>query len=148
MRGQMFKPFNDKFGYRMGDEIILLLAELLKTHLPPAASFVGHVGGDDFIALSRSPAWEAELQQVLRCFEAAVAQHFEAGVLHDGGFWADNRRGDAVFIPIPTLSIGAVCVDGRAFESHRELSNVLADIKKAAKRLPGNQLFVDRRQYG
>ncbi|MHB1666968.1 MAG: GGDEF domain-containing protein [Thiomonas sp.] len=142
-----FKPFNDKFGYRMGDEIILLLAELLKTHLPQAASFVGHVGGDDFIALSQSPAWEAELQQVLRGFEAAMAGYFEAGVLHDGGFWADNRRGDAVFFPIPTLSIGAVCVDARAFESHRELSNVLADIKKAAKRLPGNQLFVDRRHH-
>ena len=143
-----FKPFNDKFGYRMGDEIILLLAELLKTHLPQGASFVGHVGGDDFIALSRSPAWEVELRQVLRGFEAAVAGHFEAGVLHDGGFWAHNRRGDAVFFPIPTLSIGAVCVDARAFESHRELSNVLADVKKAAKSVPGNQLFVDRRQYG
>ena len=113
-----------------------------------AASFVGHVGGDDFIALSRSPAWGTELQKVLRGFEAAVAGHFEAGVLRDGGFWADNRRGDAVFCPIPTLSIGAVCVDARAFKSHRELSNVLADIKKAAKRAPGNQLFVDRRQYG
>ncbi|MGA8010133.1 MAG: GGDEF domain-containing protein, partial [Thiomonas sp.] len=142
-----FKPFNDKFGYRMGDEIILLLAELLKTHLPQATNFVGHVGGDDFIVLSQSIEWESELQQVLRGFESGVAGYFEADVLHDRGFWADNRRGDAIFFPIPTLSIGAVRVNAHAFESHRELSNVLADMKKAAKRLPGNQLFVDRRQH-
>lgn len=142
-----FKPFNDKFGYRMGDEIILLLAELLKTHLPQATNFVGHVGGDDFIVLSQSIEWESELQQVLHGFESGVAGYFEADVLHDRGFWADNRRGDSIFFPIPTLSIGAVRVNAHAFESHRELSNVLADMKKAAKRLPGNQLFVDRRQH-
>ncbi len=142
-----FKAFNDKFGYRMGDEIILQLADVLRSQLPRMGTFIGHVGGDDFVALSRAPTWEADLQNVVDGFAQAVCAFFEPDVLKDGGYWAESRRGDAVFYPIPTLSIGAFVVNPGRFESHREVSNVLAELKKAAKRKPGNTLFVDRREY-
>ncbi|MDE2480113.1 MAG: GGDEF domain-containing protein [Betaproteobacteria bacterium] len=143
-----FKPFNDKFGYRMGDEIILMLADLLRTHLPPGEQFLAHIGGDDFVALSCSEHWESQLQAVLGAFETGVAQFFEPAVLEQKGYWSENRRGDAMFFPVPTLSIGAFVVNPGHFDSHREVANVLAELKRAAKRLPGNALFMDRRRYG
>lgn len=141
-----FKAFNDRFGYRMGDEVILLLADLLKSRLTLGESFVGHIGGDDFMALLLSAHWEHALGQILQDFEDGVRGFFDDRTLVDGGYWSENRRGDAVFYPIPSLSIGALCVTPGMFDSHRDLSNVLAELKKAAKKLPGNQLFVDRRQ--
>ncbi|MDE2121731.1 MAG: diguanylate cyclase, partial [Betaproteobacteria bacterium] len=143
-----FKPFNDKFGYRMGDEIILMLADLLRAHLPSGEHFLGHVGGDDFVVLSRADDWERELRAVLDAFGEAVARFFDPAVLEQGGYWAENRRGDAMFFPVPTLSIGAFRVDPGQFESHREVANVLAELKRAAKRLAGNTLFIDRRRHG
>lgn len=143
-----FKAFNDRFGYRMGDEVILLLADLLKTGLTLGESFVGHIGGDDFMALLLTTPWEQTLQQVLQGFENGVRGFFDEQTLADGGYWSENRRGEAMFFPIPSLSIGALCVTPGMFDSHRELSNVLAELKKAAKKLPGNHLFVDRRQHG
>ena len=142
-----FKPFNDKFGYRMGDEIILMLADLLRARLPSPASFLGHVGGDDFVVLSRLQDWEAELRAVLRDFESGVARFFEPAVLEQRGYWADNRRGEATFQSVPTLSIGAFLVQPRNFESHREVAHVLAELKHAAKRVPGHALFIDRRRH-
>ena len=142
-----FKPFNDKFGYRMGDEIILMLADLLRAGLSLGEHFLGHIGGDDFVALSRADDWEGELRAVLDGFEKGMAQFFEPAVLEQGGYWAENRRGEAMFFPVPTLSIGAFRVDPRQFDSHREVANVLAELKRAAKRLPGNALFVDRRRH-
>jgi len=47
-----FKAFNDRFGFQRGDEVIRFLADVLReveTVIPEA--FVGHVGGDDFVAL-------------------------------------------------------------------------------------------------
>ena len=143
-----FKPFNDKFGYRMGDEIILMLAEVLRSRLAPQGSFLGHVGGDDFIALSRSAQWESELRGVLDGFEQAVARLVEPQVLAEQGYWAENRRGEATFYALPTLSIGAFVVEPACFESHREVANVLAELKRAAKRMNGHALFVDRRRHG
>ena len=141
-----FKAFNDKFGYRMGDEIILQLAALLRDALPRADSFVGHVGGDDFVVLSRDAAWEDAMQTLLGRFGDAVAQFFDADTLAQGGYWSENRRGDAMFFPVPTLSIGACAINPGSFDSHREVANVLAELKKAAKRSAGNKLFIDRRQ--
>ncbi len=143
-----FKPFNDKFGYRMGDEIILMLAEVLRSRLAPQGSFLGHVGGDDFIALSRSAQWESELRGVLDGFEQVVASFVEPQVLEQKGYWAENRRGEATFFALPTLSIGAFAVEPACFESHREVANVLAELKRAAKRMSGNALFIDRRRHG
>lgn len=44
-----FKPFNDHYGFRNGDRVIVLFAELMhkifRNH-----SFIGHIGGDDFFA--------------------------------------------------------------------------------------------------
>ncbi len=142
-----FKPFNDKFGYRMGDEIILMLSDLLRARMPLGRHFLGHVGGDDFVVLSCSADWEQELRGVLDAFEQGVAQFFEPAVLEQGGYWADNRRGEAMFFPVPSLSIGALPVDPQRFDSHREVANVLAELKRAAKRLPGNALFVERRRH-
>ena len=141
-----FKPLNDRCGYRVGDEIILLLGELLKTRLLNQG-FVGHIGGDDFVVLSRLPNWEAELDAVLVDFGTGIARFFDETVLREGGYWAESRRGEAMFFPIPTLSIGALVVHPGSFDSHREVSNVLADLKKTAKHIPGSNLFVDRRNY-
>ncbi len=143
-----FKPFNDRFGYRMGDEVILMLADVLRSRLAPQGSFLGHIGGDDFIALSCSTRWEAELRGVLDGFEQAVASFVEPQVLEQKGYWAENRRGEATFFALPTLSIGAFAVEPACFESHREVANVLAELKRAAKRMSGNALFIDRRRHG
>jgi GGDEF domain-containing protein len=119
---------------------------LLRDALPRADSFVGHVGGDDFVVLSRDPAWEDALHALLARFADAVAQFFDADTLAQGGYWSENRRGDAMFFPVPTLSVGACAINPGSFDSHREVANVLAELKKAAKRSAGNKLFVDRRQ--
>ena len=50
-----FKPFNDNFGFEEGDRVLRFLGNLLKdsiTHWDPQG-FVGHVGGDDFVAVCK-----------------------------------------------------------------------------------------------
>jgi len=53
-----FKPFNDVFGYRRGDDIIALLAQTLTEIINPLVDFCGHIGGDDFMVLFQSEDWE------------------------------------------------------------------------------------------
>ncbi len=42
-----FKPFNDIYGFRLGDRAIVIFSELLQKKYPKD-SFVAHIGGDDF----------------------------------------------------------------------------------------------------
>ncbi|NTW28799.1 MAG: GGDEF domain-containing protein [Coriobacteriia bacterium] len=45
-----FKPFNDLYGFRVGDRAIQVFGDLLRSSGAEKQFFVGHVGGDDFIA--------------------------------------------------------------------------------------------------
>ncbi|MCX8146358.1 MAG: EAL domain-containing protein, partial [Azovibrio sp.] len=44
-----FKPFNDIYGYRRGDDVIQLLGQILVEVSDARLDFVGHIGGDDFL---------------------------------------------------------------------------------------------------
>ena len=43
-----FKPFNDTYGFRNGDRVILMFAETLRKAMTGTDAFIGHIGGDDF----------------------------------------------------------------------------------------------------
>lgn len=142
-----FKPFNDVFGYRKGDDIIVLLAQTLVEVIDPLADFCGHIGGDDFMVLFQSDDWESRCRKALEIFDQHICAAVDGGLLDErGGYSAENRRGQMVFYALPALSIGAVPVGVDVFESHREISAAAAEAKKNAKRLAGSSLFIERRQ--
>jgi EAL domain-containing protein (putative c-di-GMP-specific phosphodiesterase class I)/GGDEF domain-containing protein len=43
-----FKPYNDAYGFRNGDRLISLFAQILKEEIASRGAFIGHIGGDDF----------------------------------------------------------------------------------------------------
>ncbi len=59
-----FKPFNDHYGFQMGDHAISLFAALMKRYFFSDEHFLGHVGGDDFFIGIRD--WSRdELEEIL-----------------------------------------------------------------------------------
>lgn len=143
-----FKPFNDAFGYRKGDDIIVLLAQLLKEIVDPLADFCGHIGGDDFMVLFQSHDWEKRCQLALQTFDQQILQSMNADALSTNGYSAENRRGEMVFHALPSLSIGAVLVGhSKQIESHREISAAAAEAKRNAKKTSGSSLFIERRKF-
>ncbi|MFN3535382.1 MAG: diguanylate cyclase domain-containing protein [Desulfatiglandales bacterium] len=49
-----FKPYNDYYGFEKGDIVIKTLASIIEDAIKPYvfdSSFVGHIGGDDFIVI-------------------------------------------------------------------------------------------------
>lgn len=141
-----FKPFNDVFGYRRGDDLIQLVARTLMAVRNPECDFLGHIGGDDFLILFRSPDWEARCREALTRFGEAVTEYFHPDQIAAGGFEAEDRRGMIIFHPVTSLSIGVVTVTPESFPSHVEVSAAAAEAKKMAKRALGNSLFVERRR--
>lgn len=142
-----FKPFNDRYGYRKGDDMIQLTGELLSQVCDPERDFLGHIGGDDFFILFQSPDWESRVRRALDSFSVAIAQFFDADDIAHGGYAGQDRRGQRVFHSLTTLSVGAVLISSEAFKSHYEVSAVAAETKKHAKSIAGNSLFINRRTY-
>lgn len=142
-----FKPFNDRYGYRKGDDVIQLTGKILIEGCDPERDFIGHIGGDDFVILFQSHDWEDRCKQMLERFERAMLPFFSAPDIEEGGYFMEDRRGQQVYYSLLHLSLGAVAVDPDVFSSHHEIAAVAAEAKKQAKRMPGSSLFFDRRKY-
>jgi diguanylate cyclase (GGDEF)-like protein len=141
-----FKPFNDVYGYRRGDDLIQGLANALKMIVAPGIDFVGHIGGDDFVLCVQSPDWENRFRKGLSFF-ADLREHLvDPEHLAQGFIISEDRAGKVVKHYLPSLSIGALRVSPNQYSSHLEVSAALADAKREAKKTPGDTLFVERRR--
>lgn len=140
-----FKPFNDVFGYRRGDELIKLTAEVLIRHVDSDIDFVGHIGGDDFFVLFQSENWESRCGEILSAFDKAVSDFALQEELGIGSYSAEDRRGNRMEYGFPTLSIGIVPVTQKQFQEVHEIAVVAAEVKKEAKKIAGSSLYIDQR---
>jgi diguanylate cyclase (GGDEF)-like protein len=141
-----FKPFNDVYGYRRGDDVIQLTGNILGSHCDPDRDFVGHIGGDDFMVLFQSEDWERRCQAVLDEFGRNVLDFYNTEDRERGGYLSEDRQGKKVFYSLMSLSIGAIRVEPHQYYTHHQIATAAAESKKQAKKIHGNSLFLDRRQ--
>ena len=141
-----FKPYNDAYGYRRGDEIIQLLGNILTEASDERIDFVGHIGGDDFILLMQSSDWQERCHSLAERFSAEALRYIDEEDLTRGGLSGEDRRGNPTFHALPTLSIGCIMVEPSQYASHNEIAACMADAKKQAKKQAGNSLFIERRK--
>jgi len=140
-----FKPFNDVYGYRKGDDIIQLTATILVNSCDPSRDFIGHIGGDDFLILLQSEDWEARLNTILSAFSQNILMQFKQEDVDRGGYYSEDRRGEMVFHPLISISLGAVKAEPGYYTSHHQIAAAASEAKKMSKKIHGNSLFVNRR---
>ena len=141
-----FKPYNDLYGYRKGDELLRSMAELFTRYAVARMDFVGHVGGDDFILVFTSPDWAERCQSILDELEKELESLYRLEHRQAGGYLAENRQGVLVFHPLVSLSLGVVTVDEPELYSGSLIAELASSAKAQAKRVQGNALFVERRR--
>ncbi|WP_295036141.1 bifunctional diguanylate cyclase/phosphodiesterase [Salinicola sp.] len=135
-----FKPFNDRFGYALGDRMILALANLVSSELG-REDFLGHLGGDDFILLlDDGKNLHRRLAGIQRRFIAESHALVPADARAEGGFHAKDRYDQWRFFPLVRLSIIALRVGAEArVESFGDL---WSHFKPAAKRAGNGRIVV------
>lgn len=139
-----FKAFNDEYGYRAGDQVLLHVADLFRNVICAGTDFVGHVGGDDFILLLRNVDWHARLKGLFESFDASIQNFYSDAHRTVGGFRCLDRDGEERHFPLASLSIGAVLVDPERLKTQEEVLASLQRAKSLAKSHDGNALAFDR----
>lgn len=140
-----FKPFNDAYGFKRGDELIQLVGKLLVEEGSKDLDFVGHIGGDDFILLCQSEDWESRCHQILSRLALSMPEFYGEEDRKKGGIESEDRQGNKTFYPYSSLSIGAVRIVPELFASHHEVVAAMTVAKRQAKKITGNNLFYERR---
>jgi GGDEF domain-containing protein len=125
-----FKPFNDYYGFSRGDAVLRSLAAILTFNL--SVYFVGHVGGDDFIAIGEGADFEKSVKRAARIFNGRAGGFYSGPDHAAGGIEALDRSGEFRFYPIMDLTVSVV--DGTGCISVEQLT-CRAGLEK--KRLKG-----------
>ena len=145
-----FKAYNDVYGFLKGDEIIEFTAETIIKLVNSDElenTFVGHIGGDDFVAIVPGTNCEKLCQNIIAHFDANVKKFFTERDLEKGYIEVANRRGIIEQFPLTSVSIGVVTADTGRFHNILEIGEVGAQVKHAAKSVMGSSYAVDKRKF-
>ncbi|HSG80508.1 MAG TPA: response regulator [Acidimicrobiia bacterium] len=143
-----FKAFNDHYGFMRGDNVIKFTANTLieaAVEVDDPTCFVGHVGGDDFIAVMSPDIAEQFCKAVLERFDDGILDFYDPQDALRGYVEVIDRRGERHAFPIVAISLGVATNLRRVFTSEWEASAVASEMKEHAKTEPGSAYKVDRR---
>ena len=143
-----FKAFNDHYGFLRGDSVIKFTAKVLldaAEKLGDPVGFVGHVGGDDYVAVVSADNMETFCEEVAAKFDDGILDFYDTADALQGYIEVTDRRGERHAFPICSLSMGVVSTQRRKLTSEWEASSVASEMKEVAKRTPGTNFQVDRR---
>ena len=144
-----FKAYNDVYGFSAGDEMIKFTARTIVNNVHKNEednNFVGHIGGDDFIAIVEDKKYEEICQGIIAEFDKGVSKYFNKEDIEKGYLEVPNRKGIVEEFPITSISIGAVEVDVGRFNNTLEIGEVGAQVKHVAKTIMGSSYAIDRRK--
>ncbi len=144
-----FKAYNDAYGFPAGDEAIRQLAAILTgsvADLGNASDLVGHIGGDDFVAITTPDRCDAIVQRLIADFDRAVPQLYSPADQRRGYIAAKDRQGLIKKYPLLSLSVAAVHNQYHAVSSHWEVGEIGAELKRFAKRKGGSAYVKDQRR--
>lgn len=144
-----FKPYNDRYGFAQGDDVILMVARIMVNvveEFSRADSFVGHVGGDDFLFIVPEDKVEVICTKMLANFEVVRNMFLSSEDLKAGCYIEKDRQGRETRFELLSLSIAVVLTTDHYFSHSAEVSNQAMQVKHYVKKLDGSNFMVDRRQ--
>ena len=143
-----FKAYNDAYGYDSGDRVIKTLARVLVDQVRAGgdADFIGHIGGDDFIALTTPERMEDAARRICADFDAVVPSFYSAEDRARGTIVAKDRQGNSREFPLLSVAIGICHNRERALLNSAHVAQLGAELKKLAKGKTGSAYVVDRRR--
>lgn len=143
-----FKPFNDKYGFSRGDEVLMMTSRIILNsvhNLNLPFSFVGHVGGDDFVFIVPVSSAETVCHQIIAAFDAIIPRFYDAEDREKKGIVSVDRQNNTCTFPLMAISISVVFNVNESLKHYGEASSLAMSLKKVAKKSVTSSYALDRR---
>ena len=131
-----FKPYNDVYGFDNGDKILCMTAQIIQAqfkHSHMSDAFIGHIGGDDFIAVIMNVDIIPVCQSIIDYFDVRIRGFYTEEDKKRGFIVAKNRHGVEENFPLVSLSIAVQTSVGKKFRTPADLAEAASLVKKKCK---------------
>ncbi len=143
-----FKPFNDRYGFSRGDEVLVATGRIITNaikELRDEKTFLGHIGGDDFVYICPENHIRSLCEEVISRFDMVIRNFYNDEDLESGGIISTGRDGTTHKFPIMSISLAVVINDDGHYTHYGQASQDATDIKKYIKEMDGSNYMIDRR---
>lgn len=142
-----FKSFNDKYGFEAGDRVLKTESQIIvSAAMQDPASFVGHIGGDDFIVVCSFDKADAIAQEITSKTDAVAPSFYNEEDRTNGYMISTNRKGETEKFNFLSIGIGIVHNTKKPLTSFAMVSNIGSELKCLAKKHENGSFYVmDRR---
>ncbi|MFH1379408.1 MAG: EAL domain-containing protein [bacterium] len=143
-----FKAFNDVYGFSNGDDVIRHTSRIILSAVHDFGNpddFVGHIGGDDFIAISTPEKIDVICLDALQKFDATIINFYSHDDQEKGRIIIEDRRGKIKEFPIMSISAATVTNEYKSIKHIGQISAIATELKKYAKSFKGSCYVKDRR---
>jgi GGDEF domain-containing protein len=136
-----FKAYNDNYGFRNGDRVIMLFADIIKQSLPNEF-FKAHIGGDDFFVAVKFHKKDEMLyvDAIKKCidkFSEDVKAFYSQEDKERGYIISKDRDGNTKEFDLLSVSASVIVVKSKTRRDLESINQVLSSQKKIAKKDQG-----------
>lgn len=145
----MFKIYNDKYGFEKGDEVLKEFARLLIKVVKEEAgqdAFIGHIGGDDFVFIAADSVMDRMCQRFIDEFDALSPQFYNEEDRKAGFVAGKDRLGNKIKTNLLSVSIGIISNVTHKFNHVGQIGEISAELKKYAKSFQKSIFVRDQRR--
>ncbi len=144
-----FKAYSDHYGYKAGSDVINLVGNMLREAVKRHGGdddLVGHIGGDDYVILTKPDSAEMIAKDIIKTFDLHVPELYHKKDLEAGFVISDDRYGVKRSFPLLTISIAIILSENMDHPSPLSISHKCATMKQHLKQLKNSNYLIDRRK--
>ncbi|MCH3964071.1 MAG: GGDEF domain-containing protein [Clostridium sp.] len=142
-----FKTYNDTYGFENGDKVLKFTARLIEEQIKKFCiynSFVGHIGGDDFVCIieNQGEICHELCKNIISEFDLKILDFFNEKDKNNGYIESFDRKGNKDIFPLTSIALGCMYGNFSRFKDIDEIGVYMSKIKKKAKKNKNSSYVV------
>jgi PleD family two-component response regulator len=129
--------FSEAYGFVAREEVLRFTAMILSQAVDRVGTlndFIGHVGSDEFIVVTKKGRTRRLVREVTERFDANVGTHYDWQVREQGYLIVEDEDGNETRVDLMKLAAGVITADDGPFADIREITEAAADARRRAVR--------------
>lgn len=146
-----FKSYNDTYGFENGDLILKFTSDIISNRINekfPYNSFIGHIGGDDFLCIIESTYEKCEevCHIIISDFNAGIVNFYTENDKEKGYIECINRDNKLEKFPLTSIAIAGLYGNFKIYNCIETLAYEASIIKKQVKKSKTSHCYIKRLQ--
>jgi PleD family two-component response regulator len=129
--------FNEAYGFVAGQDVLRFTGMVLNDAVDAFGTvddFIGHIGGDDYVVITKAANVEALRDGVIQRFNKDVGTHYDFMTRVQGYLVVKDEQGNDVQRPLMSLAVGVLRGEEGPFTDIREITEAAAEARRRGSR--------------